>query len=275
MLKRGTMAMWLRLGWLAMLVWATPLVHAGGYSVIDVTSGSVISGVVRWDGELPKPFRFEVRSDTLFCTQNRAVQQELIQIDTRSLAVQGALVYLSDIGAGASMANAGVSLEGLLRFDGCTLKPPITLLRERDTLEYLSHDDFVHTPVLDIAGAPVMEDLVSPGMRRRVRVPEAGVYSVRCYRHPWEYSTVFAVEHPYYSMTNAAGVFRIRHVPPGSYTLSLWHPTIDPEPVAKNGVIIDYNFNKPIKFDLKILVRREQELPVEFVLPLVGGRHSQ
>ncbi len=33
-------------------------------------------------------------------------------------------------------------------------------------------------------------------------------------------------EHPYYALTDASGSFKITAVPPGTYTIQLWHETL-------------------------------------------------
>jgi polysaccharide lyase family 4-like protein len=70
---------------------------------------------------------------------------------------------------------------------------------------------------------------------------EAGLYRLECDAHDWERGWVYAVENPYYDQTMDDGSFRISEVPPGRYTLVVWHEYTGEEPVpltvTANGVV--------------------------------------
>jgi hypothetical protein len=47
--------------------------------------------------------------------------------------------------------------------------------------------------------------------------------SVRCDLHPWMQGWLGVLDHPYFAVTDAEGRFTLRDVPPGDYTLAVWH----------------------------------------------------
>jgi hypothetical protein len=63
-----------------------------------------------------------------------------------------------------------------------------------------------------------------PGATRDVRVdrPDVAV-SVRCDLHPWMQAWLGVVDHPYFAVTGADGRYRLADVPPGDYTVAVWH----------------------------------------------------
>lgn len=248
---------------------------AVAYSEEDLSTGSAVRGVVRWDADYPDPFRFEVNTDAMFCGQGRHIDRQLVNIDAKTKGIEGAVVYLKDIHAGAPLTSVGLGLRGAVHFDACVLTPRVSIMPVGTPLELVTHDEAVHSPEVLLPEGLFTEQLVGVGMRRRVYMREEGLYRVRCHRHCWECAAVFVVEHPYYAVTGPTGEFELPMVPPGAYTLEMWHPTIQPIPISKNGIIVDYDFTNAIVQDLKILVRKDQELSVEFVLPTGGGRHSQ
>ena len=46
---------------------------------------------------------------------------------------------------------------------------------------------------------------------------------IQCDIHPWMKAYFFVIDHPYFSVTNAKGQFKITGLPAGEYTLSAWH----------------------------------------------------
>lgn len=54
----------------------------------------------------------------------------------------------------------------------------------------------------------------------------------KCDVHPWMFSYINVVDHPYYAVTGADGKFTIKNVPPGKYTLVAMHRKAAPAPAG-------------------------------------------
>lgn len=52
--------------------------------------------------------------------------------------------------------------------------------------------------------------------------PELGI-PVVCSVHPWMSAFVFAFDHPYFAVTSTTGKFKLKNLPPGTYTIEAWH----------------------------------------------------
>jgi hypothetical protein len=51
-------------------------------------------------------------------------------------------------------------------------------------------------------------------------------------------------DHPFYAVTDAAGKFELKNLPPGKYTLGVWHEKLkgnDLEIEVKDGLKVDFN----------------------------------
>jgi hypothetical protein len=46
---------------------------------------------------------------------------------------------------------------------------------------------------------------------------------VKCDAHEWMHAWIMELEHPYYVTTGFDGHFSIKDIPPGAYTLAVWH----------------------------------------------------
>jgi plastocyanin len=67
----------------------------------------------------------------------------------------------------------------------------------------------------------------APGDAREHVFKEAGAFSQLCNLHPDMLAYVVVVDTPYFAVTDAAGAFVVRGVPPGKYRLSVWHEKSD------------------------------------------------
>ena len=59
----------------------------------------------------------------------------------------------------------------------------------------------------------------------------SGIVEVRCAQHPWTHGYIAVFDHPYFDVTDAAGKFTIDSIPPGTYTVMVWHEGMEkPQP---------------------------------------------
>ena len=46
---------------------------------------------------------------------------------------------------------------------------------------------------------------------------------VKCNIHPWMKAYVGVISHPYFAVTGDDGSFELKDLPPGDYTIQVWH----------------------------------------------------
>ena len=75
-----------------------------------------------------------------------------------------------------------------------------------------------------------------PAVPRVFDKPEIGL-PFRCDVHGWMSAYVNVVAHPFFAVTNDAGGFEIKGLPPGAYTIELWHERLgtQSQPVTVDG----------------------------------------
>jgi hypothetical protein len=61
------------------------------------------------------------------------------------------------------------------------------------------------------------------GARSKMKVDRAGMIVIKCDIHGWMQAFVRVDPHPYHAVSDAEGSFRIGNIPPGNYTLEVWH----------------------------------------------------
>ena len=81
--------------------------------------------------------------------------------------------------------------------------------------------------------------------REEVMIP------VKCNIHPWMRAYIGVVRHPFFAVTGDDGTFTIKGVPPGNYTVEVWH--------EKYG-----------RKDVKVAVAAKESKTVDFTLGASG-----
>jgi hypothetical protein len=66
----------------------------------------------------------------------------------------------------------------------------------------------------------------SPPIARAEVGPPGQVLTLKCDVHPWMRAYVPVTDHPYFAVTGDDGGFVLAGVPPGTYTLEAYHPTL-------------------------------------------------
>ncbi len=86
-------------------------------------------------------------------------------------------------------------------------------------------------------------------LTRRFDQPEVMI-PFRCNVHPWMASYAGVLNHPFYSVTDEHGEFRLGKLPPGEYEVTAWHERLG---VIKQSVTVQDSESNELsfKFELK------------------------
>jgi plastocyanin len=191
----------------------TPLDHA--------TTGT-IRGDVRVTGDLPA--MGEIRfSGFPECAQQHDGPVPTGDVLVHDGKVENAFVYVkSGLGDRVFAISQTPVVVGQT---GCLYRPRVVGAQVGQTIRFVNDDPLLH----NVHGTPKASSafnvsLGRKGAEREIRLdaPEVMV-SVRCDLHPWMQGWVGVVDHPYFAVTGADGAFTLPDVPPGEYTLAVWH----------------------------------------------------
>jgi plastocyanin len=108
---------------------------------------------------------------------------------------------------------------------GCLFAPRVIGIQAGQTLDVKNSDPVSH----NIHPMPVnnrewneQESPGAPDAQHRFARPEVMI-PVKCNVHSWMHAWIGVVSHPYFSVTGADGTFEWKNVPPGDYTIAVWH----------------------------------------------------
>lgn len=188
---------------------------ASAYVTKQVRSGGTLSGRVAFSGVMPPPEILEVGQDREVCGQTQAIHE----VEVNSGGVKNAVVKIAGVREGKQFDFP----EAILDQKGCVFLPDIVLMPP-GKLTVRSSDPVLHNVhTTSVKNAPV--NLAMPRFKRSFNLllsaPE--IISVKCDVHGWMSAFIIVAEHPYYAVTDDAGHFELRNVPPGTYVLEVWH----------------------------------------------------
>jgi hypothetical protein len=204
-------------GFIALLVTQQAL---AAYEVVAVTNGGAVDGVVTLTGTAPSGAPIKVSKNQDYCGQT--LPDPAYTIDSNG-GLANVIVYLKDITKGKTAPAEPVALVNVKcmfspRAQGAMVSGQVKISSE-DSVLHNTHPQNAETNAtifnvaLPFKGFSVTKPL--PGMPMMIKV--------KCDAHEWMHAWIMELDHPYYTTTGADGHFTIKDVPPGTYTLAVWH----------------------------------------------------
>ncbi len=189
---------------------------------LDASTTGTIVADVRVDGTVP-PMQELRMSGFAECSgqhQGPVLAGDMLAKDGK---VQNAFVYLKD-GLGDRVFAVPTD-PVVIDQKGCQYAPRVAGAQVEQPIEFLNSDPMLHnvhgTPK-DSSGWNVA--LARKGAERIIKVAKPEVMiSVRCDLHPWMQGWLGVLDHPYFAVTGPDGRVTIENVPPGEYTVAVWH----------------------------------------------------
>lgn len=188
---------------------------------VDPATAGVIKGVVSFEGTVPE--NLPVPMSEPACAKAHSGKAMLDKVLVADGKLANVFVYIKDGLAGYEFPAP----EGEVVIDqrGCIYKPLVVGVRVDQDLTFVNSDPVLH----NIHTLPEENDghnfaMPTQNMRttKSFAYPEVMVRT-KCDVHPWMRAYIGVVDHPYFAVTGADGAFELPGVPPGDYTVEIWH----------------------------------------------------
>ncbi len=226
---------------LSAALFALPASSMAQYKGGDVKDGGSVSGTVKFKGTAPAPKKLDVSKDKEVCGKSPKVDQSLV-VSNGNLA--NAVVTITDIKTGKKIDAKKVTLDQ----KGCEYQPHVLAFPVGTTVEILNPDGILHN-VHSYSKVNSPFNMAQPKFKKTldVKIDKPEAIEVKCDVHGWMQGWLVATESPYVAVTDNSGNFKLTDVPPGSYTVELWH-----EKLGKNTQ--------------KVTVKAKEDAKVRFVV---------
>ncbi len=264
---------------LGLVVWGSP---GWSYDEVTVTNGGTVRGKITLVGGKPRPMAFNLVTipDAVYCgristgTGWRIVEDFIIGPEG---GLKDAVVALKDVERGKPFEVPKVKVEAR----DCDFSPFVNVLRDQNEISVVNMDPVEHDiqgyETARERGARVLFNRPLPMnpfhkvlglLQRHKHLPGKpliqkihlrkgrNIFVMQCGFHPYMFSWGLVVKNPYYTVTKGDGVFQIENIPPGEYTLVVWHPGMKKY------------------LDRKVMIRSHETVTANFQYQSPRGRRS-
>src|SRR5574340_1106451 len=154
--------------------------------------------------------------------------------DSREVAVRkqrdysGVVVWLRPAAAPESIAAQRATMVQRNK----SFPPHVLAVPVGSSVEFPNYDPIFHNAFSNYDGQVFEVGLYPPGTSRTVVFRRSGVVRVFCNIHSTMSAVIVVLPTPYFNVTHASGAFEIDGVPPGAYTLCVFHERALPATLA-------------------------------------------
>lgn len=210
-----------------------------------VASKSVLTGHVKYEGVLPKAKSVDMSKEPNCAKQYNTPPTTESAIGGPANALANVVVYISE-GAPDEASSGHVSLVQY----GCRYFPHVLALQAKQEIWVRNEDAVNHTVHLMTKANPELNRL------QAANAPEFAILNdkpefikVKCELHPWMRGVIAVLKNSHFAVTDTEGSFTLPDLPPGKYTITVWHESFGTE---SKQIVVGGNDAKNLDFVLKV-----------------------
>lgn len=190
---------------------------------IDPATVATVTGRVTFTGTPPAAAPIRMGADPN-CPQDGAAVSESVVVHDGAL--KNAFVYVAE-GLGNRRFPAPAT-PVVLDQQGCHYTPHVLGIRVGQPLEIVNSDATLHNVhALPHTNSEFNTGQPVKGMRHTHTFTTSEVMvPFKCDVHRWMTAHVGVLDHPFFAVTGDDGSFSLAGLPPGTYTLEVWHETL-------------------------------------------------
>jgi len=222
-------------GWLAAMCALGFTLPSQAYEIEAVTGGGSIDGMVKLSGAAPPLAPITVTKNQDYC--GKTIANPIYEVG-KGNGLANVLVYLKEVPKGKAPPADPAELQN----DKCMFHPRVQAAMAGQKLKISSDDPVLHnTHPQNMETNVTLYNVALPFKGFSVVKPlpdKPQMLKIKCDAHEWMHAWLMVLDHPYFATTDADGKFSIKDVPPGTYTLVVWHEAAgeksEPVTVAAN-----------------------------------------
>ncbi|MEW6681412.1 MAG: carboxypeptidase-like regulatory domain-containing protein [Nitrospirota bacterium] len=207
------------------------------YEEVQVQNAGTLTGKAWLDGPIPEPRVFPVALYPFgpFCNKNERIADGKGNILVQEFEV-GAEHGLKDVVVAVQRVKRGKPFPPIVAeivSRDCEFIPFVSVVRNHGQFRMTNEDPVIHNAQLyqsekgnlrlTVPNPPNSAGMFPIEFERKYRI-----YQMICGMHEFMQTWGYAVDNPYYALTDENGAFTIDGLPPGTYTVTAWRPHFPP-----------------------------------------------
>lgn len=192
---------------------------------IDWNTAGTISGTVIFSKKAPPAVEIDMAQDPVCGLAPTNMSEQYVGSDHRLANV---FVYIKD-GLG-NRIYAAPQTPVVLDQKGCRYTPHVIGVMIGQPVEFTNSDATMHNVhLMPQIGGNQSVDISQPpkgGTTSRIFAKPELMIPVRCNNHPWMQAFINVSDSPFFAISDQNGRFKIKGLPPGTYTLGAVHEVL-------------------------------------------------
>ena len=183
--------------------------------------GETIKGNVRYAGAPIEKKKIAVTIDQYVCGKEKEAEDLLLSSNN---GIRNAVVSLQNV---SPRAKQDWNLPApKMDQKQCSFVPRVVVVPVGGTVEFLNSDRLLHNVKSAGKENPPFNRAQPHARSISFVFKQPEILRVDCDLHSWMRGWVVVAEHPFYAVTNEQGEFILENVPPGKYSLQVWHESL-------------------------------------------------
>ncbi len=204
-----------------------------------------VKGRINYKGKTGSAKSIKMNTDPKCLAQHKdGFKYQKIVVDADG-GLANAFIYVKEGLEGKKFTPPKES-KAILDQKGCWYQPRVSGIMVGQTMTILNSDPTMH----NVNAMPNFNAAMPAGvvkMKKKFKKSKV-MFKIKCNVHPWMRAYVGILDHPYYAVSGADGGYEIADLPPGKYTLSVWHEKMKRQSieitVGKDGAKADFELKK-------------------------------
>jgi plastocyanin len=210
----------------------------------EARAAGTIQGSVKLVGKAPEMAPLNMKADP-FCAKQPAAKDDEVAVG----AGGGLKNVVIRVAKGVASPPPPPSAPAVMDQNGCRYRPRVLVVQAGQTVEIRNSDSTLHN-VHTYKGTATLFNLahIQGTAPYKKKFPTVGdVVKFKCDVHPWMTGFVLVTDNPYHAVSGDDGSFSIPNVPPGKYTVEVWHERFGTQ--TKEVTVSD---GKPVDLKLEL-----------------------
>jgi len=205
------------------------------YDTVLIDHGATIRGHVTYEGVIPAADVYYMQKNPRVCGQALDAKDGMRSVSTVRVdegMLRDVVVFVDGVTSGKPFPK-DFSDFATFRSRWCTWEPQVGVFVNGDPITITNLDSVVHNPIgYETVGRARLSHFNVPlhmggsQFHKSVTLRKGKVLKLECLQHQFMHSWMRVVDNPYFVITGDRGDFALNDIPPGTYSLTAWHPTL-------------------------------------------------